>query len=130
MDWIDLVVRLGLPTALLTMGGWFLIKHVWPFVVKTWETTQAERVAEREKFLSALDRHIDAAGKRDALLAELSGLVRGTAALIEQDRSNQTAMRQETLNVLRELVMAIGALQQAQSLPVGRKGRQGVSNGT
>lgn len=54
MDWVDFVIRVGLPTAALAGIGWFVAARVWPFIVKAWETQQNERKEEREKFLAAL----------------------------------------------------------------------------
>lgn len=56
MDWFDFAIRAGFPLAALAFIGWFLVKHVWPFVVKAWHDSQAERREEREKNLETLEK--------------------------------------------------------------------------
>lgn len=54
MDWSQLF-QFGVPTALLAAGLWFTVKHIWPFVVRAWETQSEERRQEREKFLETVN---------------------------------------------------------------------------
>lgn len=59
MDWFDFAIRAGLPTAFLGFIGWFLVKHVWPFIVKAWNDSQVERREDREKNLAALEKQTE-----------------------------------------------------------------------
>lgn len=56
MDWFDFAIRAGFPLAALAFIGWFLVKYVWPFIVKAWNDSQAERREEREKSLATLEK--------------------------------------------------------------------------
>lgn len=57
MDWFDLIIRVGLPTAALAGIGWFMAARVWPFIVNAWQDQQRERQEERDRFLAALERN-------------------------------------------------------------------------
>lgn len=54
MDWLDFTIRVGFPLAALAAIGWFVTKHVWPFIVSAWQEQQKERREEREKYLASL----------------------------------------------------------------------------
>lgn len=59
MDWFDFAIRAGLPTAFLAFIGWFLVRHVWPFITKAWNDSQTERREDREKNLAALEKQTE-----------------------------------------------------------------------
>lgn len=56
MDWLDFTIRVGFPLAALAAIGWFVTKHVWPFIVSAWNQQQQERREEREKYLASLEK--------------------------------------------------------------------------
>src|SRR5688500_15268300 len=57
MDWYDFAIRVGLPSAALAGIGWFVAARVWPFVINAWQEQQRERLEERDRFLSALEKN-------------------------------------------------------------------------
>lgn len=57
MDWFDLIIRAGLPTATLVCIGWFFATRVWPFIIRAWQDQQEERQEERDRFLAALEKN-------------------------------------------------------------------------
>ena len=63
-QWIEIAGKFGIPVVMLGMLGYFLLKHVWPFVTRQIEAAQAERKIEVDKFVETIRA-------RDVMMAEI-----------------------------------------------------------
>jgi hypothetical protein len=75
-QWIDIAGKFGIPVALLMLLGYFLLKHVWPFVTKQIEDAKSERKADMEAAKSErkeeIGKFMDTLRARDVMIAEIS----------------------------------------------------------
>lgn len=62
-EWIQVGQAFGLPVLMLAAIGWFLVKHVWPFVTRQVEDAQRVQTLSRNEFLAALDKIQEAHSK-------------------------------------------------------------------
>lgn len=80
--WVDAAIRLGVPTAILVAMGYFILRHVWPFIVKQIEDNKNERITERDRFLVALER-------RDTEFEKVVRAVEQLALAVRADQDNR-----------------------------------------
>lgn len=91
--WIDIASKFGIPVGLLLLLGYFLLRHVWPFVTKQIEDSKAERKAEMEsakaerkeeigKFINTMDGYRKVLGEMSetqrSIAKTLDAMVKGT----------------------------------------------------
>lgn len=60
VDWVSIILQVGLPSLALIAIGRFFANRIWPAAVKAWETQQSERREERQEFLKALSEEREA----------------------------------------------------------------------
>lgn len=75
-DWLDFILKVGVPTAALGGLAYFTVTRIWPFLVKQVEETNNERKSERREFMNALERRDSEFEKVVKALESLSLVVR------------------------------------------------------
>jgi len=93
VDWVEFGKTFGIPLLILAALAYFARRDVWPLITKQLEQTAADRRAELDKFLAALD-------KRDQLLKEHTAQISGVMA----NQAVRLAELTEAINRIRQAI--------------------------
>lgn len=93
VDWLAFGKEFGVPLLMLAALGYFIAFHIWPLVTKQLEQTAADRRAELDKFLAALD-------KRDQVLKDHTDVITNAMA----NQSARMGELTEAINRIRQSI--------------------------
>lgn len=119
-QWLVVIERIGIASAILIFLGFITVKLVWPFVTeKLWGfivDLQNQSVKDRERFLTIIEDYRKVT----------EGLVEAVHQDSEQNRishEEQRLAQKETLDAVSKLTISLAELQKAQNPASGAKRR-------
>ena len=101
VNWVEIVVKIGIPAALILFGGWFFIRELWPWAKKQFEDLVARQRADLDRFIESLSTRdkMTAEANRETIktLEALTSEVRGLRDDVTELRGGQKTPRQPKL---------------------------------
>ena len=94
VNWIDIVLKVGLQATIILFIGWFLVKELWPWAKKQFEELVTRQKGDLDRFMTSLSsrdkQNADESRETVRALSALTSEIRGLRDDVQEIKKSPT----------------------------------------